>query len=112
MQPERQSQPSPGRNGNVISRQIYSPESIALFKLCQIVAVPLPVCKMRVDQVADTAVSSRTNGVRHQRVGWRLIAMADLRNDVHQTRLNTRLVRHHSDKSDQFLADIGADKGA
>src|SRR5271165_2687159 len=92
MQAQPKGDSAPGSKRNVIAGHIDPLKPIPLFEITQATARLLPVRKIRIYQSGDAAIGTRTHSLHDQSVRRRFVPITHEREDVHQSRLRSRVV--------------------
>src|ERR1019366_4633126 len=73
---------------NEVARNVDPLKSISLFEIAKTVSLLLPIGVIRVNQVRDSPVGARPHRLCQERIGWGLILLLHLRQDVHESCLH------------------------
>src|SRR6516164_8596791 len=104
--------PTGASQRNVVPGQIDPLEAVALFELNQCVSLFVPIAKSRINQVRDSAGSTRADCFGNQCVRWGLVPVLDQRNDVHQSRLGSSFIAYQLDETNEFFTEERPNKEA
>ena len=71
------------RKRHVVSRDVYLLESVAFFEITKRATLLLPISKFRIDQVLNSPIRTRSDGLCNQSICWRQISMSHRRDNIH-----------------------------
>ena len=112
VQSKSKSDTADGSQWNIVAGQIDPLKPVAFLEIAQAAANFLPVAKIRIHKVGNSAVGAGSNRLCHESICRCLIPVSDEGDDMHDSRMNPIVIHGQLDESDQFLFEIRSDKDA